>query len=48
MVNESNTCGICDLNYYMSNGKCVKSDVLDLEMGTVVKGLFLGAFVFLF
>ena len=27
---NSNDCAICEINYYMSNGKCLKSEAYDL------------------
>ncbi len=32
MAKDENTCSLCEVNYYHKNGKCVKSDVMKIEM----------------
>ena len=34
LLAENNSCTLCDVNYYSSNGKCVKSTEMDIKMIT--------------
>ena len=47
-MESEGTCQICQLNYYMSNGKCLRSDEYDLEMGSLINKAVLAIFVLFF